>query len=75
MDDYGDDRTNTPDVQRMQALEQAESSFGYNVELSAWGIEYESPWFPTLRQLSDWLIEQNARISGGTPSANKKAEG
>jgi hypothetical protein len=22
-------------------------------------MEYESPWFPTLRELADWLITQN----------------
>ena len=59
MDDYADDRSDNPDVLRMQALDEHKACFGYNVELGAWGMEYESPWFPTLRELADWLITQN----------------
>ena len=65
LDDYGDDRTDNSDVLRMQALEENKAAFGYNVELSAWGFEYESPWFPTLRELADWLIAEAAQQKGG----------
>jgi len=57
LDDWGGDQTDNPDVTRMQILEKNKGTFGFNVELSAWGMDYESPWFPTLRELADYLIE------------------
>ena len=44
------------DKQRLDWLEKEKLGVGYNVEVQAWGLDYESPYKKTLRKAIDAAI-------------------
>lgn len=66
------------DTDRLNWLEQTQTSIGYNVECCAWGVDYEAPYGQTIREAIDAAMMQNSVLgdkSAKTGSVNEMDKG